>query len=345
MNRRPICVDHFRLFFIVGVLVLFATAGRAQVDDFCGEFGFMATLDAPRLAAPFIYGRIRVKGLDPAAKFPKISVVYTNRGQSPNRLTVGKSGNYCFKITSGSGGTLMVDMDGVEVARRDVSNFSTAQQREDFEIVAPATRGAAPGVISSKFNHPRNEKTAELYVNAALAEKNKDLGKAVDLTMNIVAIDPADFIAWAYLGTLYFQQGSLADAEAAFRKSLELKVEYPTPWVNIGRIRVAQKQIEAAIEIFKHAAALDPTSARTFQLLGEAYLQSRQGTLGAQALNEAIKLDPIGMAECHLQLAHLYQLAGAKPLAAKEYKLFLKKVPNHADSKKFEMYIKENPPQ
>lgn len=333
------------LFFVVGVLLLFAAVGRAQVDDFCGEFGFMATLDAPRLTAPYIYGRIRVKGLDPAAKFPKISVVYSNRGQSPHRLTVGKSGNYCFKITTGSGGMLMIDLDGVEVARREVASFGTPQQREDFEISAPQIRDAAPGVISSKFNHPRNEKTVELYSNAALAEKNKDIGKAVDLAKNIVSIDPADFIAWAYLGNLYFQQGLLPEAEAAFRKSLELKVEYPTPWVNMGRIRVAQKQIEAAIEIFKHAATLDHTSARTFQLLGEAYLQSRQGTLGAQALNEAIKLDPIGMAECHLQLAHLYQLANAKPLASTEYKKFLEKVPAHPDRKKFEKYIKDNPPE
>ena len=120
-------------------------------------------------------------------------------------------------------------------------------------------------------------------------------------------------------------------------------MEYTPAWINAGQLRVAQKRYEAAIEVFKHAASLDLTSARTFQLLGEAYLLNKQGTLGAQALNEAIRLDPTGLAECHLQLAHLYQLAGAKQLATREYMLFLAKVPDHPDRKKFEKYIKDNP--
>jgi hypothetical protein len=50
------------------------------------------------------------------------------------------------------------------------------------------------------------------------------------------------------------------------------------------------------------------------------------------------------MAECHLLLARLYDRAGAKPYASREYKLFLAKVPGHADAKKFVAYIQENPP-
>ncbi|MGQ0540964.1 MAG: tetratricopeptide repeat protein [Blastocatellia bacterium] len=328
---------------ILFAVIAFAGNLSAQADDICGEFGFMPSLDGPRLSAPYIYGRINVTGLDPGAKFPKISVTYSNRGQSPNRLTIGKSGNYCFRITSGSGGTLVIDMDGVEVTQRQVASFGTAQQREDFELdVGHPQRSSPSRVISSKFVHPPNKKTVEIYKNAAEAEKSKDLAKAVEFMKQVVSIDPADFIGWAYLGTLYFERNSLSEAESAFRKSLELKVEYPTPWVNMGKIRVAQKQLEAAIEIFKHAAMLDPTSARTFRLLGETYLQLKQGTLGVQALNHAIRLDPIGMAECHLQLAHLYQLAGAKQMAAKEYKMFLTKVPEHPEKKKFENYIENN---
>lgn len=72
----------------------------------------------------------------------------------------------------------------------------------------------------------------------------------------------------------------------------------------MGKSRIAQKQYETAVEIFKHASTLEPASARVFQLLGETYLLAKQGTLGVAALNRAIELDPIGMAECHLQLAH-----------------------------------------
>ena len=49
------------------------------------------------------------------------------------------------------------------------------------------------------------------------------------------------------------------------------------------------------------------------------------------------------MAECHLLLARLYDLAGAKNLATHEYKIFLTKIPDHPDKKKLEEYIKKNP--
>ena len=87
----------------------------------------------------------------------------------------------------------------------------------------------------------------------------------------------------------------------------------------------------------------DPTSARAYRLLGEAYLQNKQGNLGLAALDRAIELDPQGMAECHLLKARLYDLAGAKHLASAEYRAFLAKVSDHPDKKKFEQYIQDNP--
>jgi Tfp pilus assembly protein PilF len=330
------------------VVVFFALAAgmpvSAQVDEICKEFGYMATLDAPRLTAPFVYGRIGVLSNDPKGKFPKVTVTFASRSQSPTRLTIDRSGNYCFKITGGGGGTLAIDIDGVEVARRDVQDFGPSQKREDFQVTVPGSAPvqAGPAVISSKFNYPPNERTTDLYKNAAAFETRKDLKSAIGEMQKVVEIDPKDFIAWAYLGNLHFENKQLQQADASYRRSLALREDYTPAWVNVGKLRVAQKQYEPAIEIFKHTAALDPGDAKTFRLLGEAYLQNKQGTLGAQALNHAIRLDPIGQAECHLQLAHLFQLAGSKDLAAAEYKKFLAKVPNHPDKDKLEKFIKEN---
>ena len=202
---------------------------------------------------------------------------------------------------------------------------------------------APPGTVSAKFSHPPNDKTIEFYRRAAEAEGNKDAKQAIEFVKQIVAADAADFIAWAKLGALYFTQQAYPESDAAFRHALELKVDYTPAWIYAGQLRAAQKQYAAAIEIYKHALELERASARTYQLLGEAYLLNKQGTLGIEALKQAIKLDPIGMAECHLQMAHLYELAGTKALASAEYKAFLLKVPDHSEKKKFEKYIKENP--
>ena len=70
---------------------------------------------------------------------------------------------------------------------------------------------------------------------------------------------------------------------------------------------------------------------------------TRKGTLGVEVLNEAIRLEPVAMAESHLLLAALYDRAGAKFMATREYKMFLEKLPEHKDAKKFKRYIEENP--
>jgi predicted Zn-dependent protease len=159
----------------------------------------------------------------------------------------------------------------------------------------------------------------------------------------MIASDPADFIAHGKLGSIYYEQNKLSDSEKAFKKALEIKADFSPAMINLGRIYLVQKQNDEAIEILKKVTETEPNSPRGFQLLGEAYLVAKKGTLGVAALNEALRLDPIGMAESHLLMARLYDLAGAKSVASREYQMFLEKVPEHKDKKKFEKYIKDNP--
>ncbi len=326
-----------------GAIAVSPITAAAQIDDICREFGYIATLEAPRLTAPFVYGRITFSNADAGAKLPVISISYQNRGATPERITVSRSGNYCFRITGGSGGTLIVESDGIEVARRQVSSFGAAQQREDFEVVATAERASdRSGVVAGKFYRPPNERTTELYRQAAVLEEKKDSPGVIALLEQILQLDPEDFVAWGLLGNFQLDAEKFDIAEASIRKAIGLREDYTPAWVTAGMIRIARKQYETAVVVLRHAVSLEPNSARIYQLLGEAYLLGKQGNLGAEALNKAIELDPIKMAECHLQLAHLYQLAKANQMAAEEYRKFLKKVPDHPEREKFEKFIKDN---
>lgn len=317
---------------------------NAQANQFCVEENPNTPVDSPFARLPIIYGKVKLNGVPTGKKPPKITILLMDTQNSPSRWTVEKSGNYCFRLRTKSGGTLVVEVDGVEVERRIVSSFGAGQQREDFEIYhQQKDETTAPGVVSAKFIYPVNPKTVELYRKSAEAESKKNIEKAIEYLKEIVSVDPPDFIGWAKLGVLYLEKKMLTEAEAAFKKSLELKAEYTPALIQIGLIRVYQNQFEAASEIFKQVTTLEPDSPIAFRLLGESYLQTRKGKLAVEALNEAIRLDPDGMAECHLLLARLYDLAGAKQLATREYKLFLKKVSDHPDKKKFERYIKDNP--
>jgi Flp pilus assembly protein TadD len=324
--------------------LVFVCQINAQATEYCVEENPNTPIDSPLARLPIIYGKVRLNGFPSGKKLPRITIILMDTQNSPSRWTVEKSGNYCFRMRTRSGGTLIVEVDGVEVERRNVSSFGPGQQREDFDVYHDRqTETPAPGVVSAKFFYPSNPKTVELYQKTAEAENKKNIEKAIEYLKQIVTIDPLDFTGWAKLGVLYLQKKMLTEGEAAFKKSLELKAEYTPALIQIGLIRVYENQFEAASEIFLKVTTLEPDSPIAFRLLGEAYLQTRKGTLAIEALNQAIRLSPDGMAECHLLLARLYDLAGAKQLATREYKLFLKKVSDHPDKKKFEQYIKNNP--
>jgi len=327
------------------VLLAFARHTNAQADDMCREYGETPSREAGRdnRLVPFVFGRIVVRSVRQDAKPPRVVAIYSDSLQPATRQVVGRSGNYCFQ-KRGSGGTLVIEIDGVEAARKSVFDVSNTRQREDFDVYPPGTNEPTqPGVINAKFARPPNEMTADLYKKAAAAEQDNQSAKAIGLVKEIVAIDPEDFVAWAKLGTLHLANNAVPEARTALERSLALRKDYTPALLNLGIINAVDGSVAAAIELFERAVIADPLSAKTYRLLGEAYLQARRGNDGLAALDEALRLDPIGMAECHLLKARLYDLAGAKNLATKEYKAFLAKVASHPDKKKFEKYIKDNP--
>src|SRR5258708_5155761 len=130
-------------------LFIFAIDARAQADDVCREFGETPTREMGRdnRLVPYIYGRVVLKGLSRDAKAPPVRVIYSDSRQPASRQHIGESGNYCFKRL-GNGGSLVIEVDGVEAARKSVSDLGVAQQREDFEFYPPQLRQTAPpGVL------------------------------------------------------------------------------------------------------------------------------------------------------------------------------------------------------
>lgn len=334
--------------FQISVIAFCGLAVRAQMqaDDICREYGETPTRESGSggRAVPFVFGKVVVKRPSSTARSPRITVIYSDSMQPAVRQILGRSGNYCFR-RSGVGGLLIVDVDGVEASRRSLSDLAATRHQENFEIIAPGVDlTAPPAVISTRFTRNPNPKTIELYRRASEAEGESQTKRAIDIVSEIVVADPEDFVAWAKLGSLHLGRNELSQAAAAFERSVALRADYTPALLNLGTIRALEKNYSAAIAAFERAVKSDPMSARAYRLLGEAYLHNKQGKLGVITLDKALELDPVGMAECHLLIARLFDLAGAKKVAAREYREFLQKVPNYSDRKALEKYIKENPP-
>lgn len=135
-------------------LLIVAPDINAQADDICREMGETPTREISRdnRLAPYVFGKVTVRGAKKDANPPRVTVIYSDSSQPATRQTLGKSGNYCFK-RFGNSGTLIIDVDGIETARKSVSDIGGVRQREDFEVIPPnVEQTAPPSVISTKFS-------------------------------------------------------------------------------------------------------------------------------------------------------------------------------------------------
>ncbi len=143
---------------------------------------------------------------------------------------------------------------------------------------------------------------------------------------------------------VYFLQKDLEAAENSYAGALAAKPDHVSALISLGRVRMARKNNEGAIEPLEAAVQADPKSAQANYFLGEAYLALKKGSKAVGYLNAALAIDPVGMADAHLRLGSLYNLAGYKDRAVAEYEQFLTKRPDYPEKKKLEEYIQANKP-
>ena len=273
-------------------------------------------------------------------------ILYTRGNEVFSRQRVGNNGRYRFNNVFNGDYYLAVELDNVEIARMPVliSTNSVEQIRQDLEFRIKGSTRSAPGVIEADA-YNRTSQNRALYQRATHEIEQKNFTQAAATLKSLVEADPKDYPAWTDLGMVYFIQKDLEAAENSYTSAVQAKPDHVMALVNLGRVRLARKNNEGAVEALEAALKADPKSATANYFLGEAYLGLKKGSKAVVYLNEALKLDPIGMADAHLRLAALYNLAGYKDRAAAEYEQFLQKKPDYPDKKKLTDYIEANKPK
>lgn len=275
-------------------------------------------------------------------------ILYTRGSDVFARQRVGNGGRYRFNNVFNGDYYLAVELDSVEIARMPILISPNAVDliRQDLEFRwKPNIARSSGGVVSAANSYKRTNENRALYQKASQEIEAKNLSQAATTLRSLVASDPKDYFAWSDLGMVYFVQKDYEAAENSYNSAIAAKPDHVAALVNLGRVRLARKNNEGAIEPLEAALKADPQSAQANYFLGEAYLALKKGSKAVGYLNEALKLDPVGMADAHLRLGALYNLAGYKDRAAAEYEQFLKKKPDYPDRKKLEEYIEANKPK
>jgi tetratricopeptide (TPR) repeat protein len=328
-------------FVILSLLLLFTICNHALAQRPGGRGA--ATSDTRHI----VYGDIRVEQGDGGTDKPiSLDIVLFNEyGNAFGRQRVQSNGRYRFIDIPDGRYYIVVEYEGAELDRFIVdfsSQFKSDMQR-DIELQARTVSAAAKAaVVAAADKYDRSSKTSSMFTKAKDAARNKKYDEATTLFRQIVETDPADFPAWFELGTVYFIEKNYAEAEKAYMQAITKHPDYGVALLSLGRLRIAQKNYDGAIEALLQTVKVLPDSAQANFFLGEAYLQNRKGSLAVGYLNQALKLDPVGMADARLRLGALYNAAGMKDKAAAEYEEYLKVVPDYENKKQLQDYITAN---
>jgi Flp pilus assembly protein TadD len=150
------------------------------------------------------------------------------------------------------------------------------QQSPGQRPAAPATN-ASPGNASPGNASPGNSGTparspdllAPLVTQAQQALDRGDYDAAVELLKQILAQRPDEALPHFELGYAYSELKRNAEAAAEYRTALALNPSLVAAHLNLGLVLLASDPA-AAVESFRHAAALAPTEPRPRYLAGQA---------------------------------------------------------------------------
>ena len=295
-----------------------------------------------------LYGEISVEGeqLNNSKPVRVDLILYTESRNIVERNSVSGNSRYRFNNIPQGIYELVAEVEGAEVARVrvDLRSPMVDDVKQDLSFAWTSTgRGSSkPDTISAADRYERSSANAALFTKADRALDAKQFDEALKLLNKIIANDPKDFQVWTQLGNVHLLQSKYSEAESDYLHAIDLRSDYFLALLNLGRTEIALQRYDVAAEVLSRALKVRPTSAESNYLLGESYLQLKKGSAAVNYLNEALRLDPKGMADAHLRLALLYNAAGMKDKAAAEYEAFLKQRPDYPDRKQLEQYISTN---
>jgi tetratricopeptide (TPR) repeat protein len=299
-----------------------------------------------------LYGDVKVDESQITDRMPStFDVLLYKNGNLVGRQKLGNNGRYRFMNLTAGLFEVVIEFEGVEAVRVSKliagSNYSD-DTRLDINLVWRPLVEKKPllvGAVSVADSHLRNKETKALFKRAAKEIEAKEYGEATKYLQELVTLDPKDHPAWFELGVVYFIRKEYEQSEKCFATAVAVEPAYLAAMLNLGRVRLAQKNYPGAEEALLRTLKIDARNAAASYFLAETYLQLKQGSLAVQYYNNALKIDPIGMAEAHLRLALLYNRAGYREHAVQEYEQFLSKKPKYAQRKKLEDYIAANKPK
>ncbi|UCF19049.1 MAG: tetratricopeptide repeat protein [Gemmatimonadota bacterium] len=190
-----------------------------------------------------------------------------------------------------------------------------------------------------------------LLLAVATRARNETWSDPVRFAYDVAQKSPAKPRPQTNLGVAYRNAGRYEEAEAAFRRSLELDPWRWTTHYALGALYLDMGRPEEAEAEFRETVRLSPSATRAAYAVGEAIeaqgraeeafhyylnLGSQRGMAGRafeamEPLRRAVALDPASSV-AHNSLGNVYSMAGMTEQALIEYRAAVEHAPNNAQA-------------
>jgi tetratricopeptide (TPR) repeat protein len=169
----------------------------------------------------------------------------------------------------------------------------TGQMVLDFEV--KALRDDVVRVLRPIVGRERARTAYDLYVRASqLDEEPSTMSEAEALYRRALELDPWLAIAYTNLGNICFRRNDEEQAEALYRRALEIEGTQPEAQYNLGYVMLERGRAADAIDFFRGAIESDPRFADAYFNLAMAYEQIGDPSKARPCWRKYLEIEPTG---------------------------------------------------
>jgi len=148
---------------------------------------------------------------------------------------------------------------------------------------------ALPALLAGQVEIPAGASVAELLESADKAANARNFAVAIQLYTEVVSRQPRHSRAWNDLGRAYLDFGKAKDAEAAFRKQIEIDPFHAYAYNNLGLTLYQLGREGEAEAMFRKQIEINPLDEYAHPNLGRLLLKRYESTKEKALLRAAIE--------------------------------------------------------